>query len=473
MEDRPPLTIRDALLQRWLLVLAIVATFLLGGAILSLQAPVYAASAIIYLDVSRSAPGFDEGAAAGELLQHDLIVLGSSRAVLHAACEAPDVACTDEEWASPETLANRITVRSDRGTSTLRVTAEAPTAIQAAALANAVALAMIEQDRSEVVRLFKTARDDLESQLASLRAAMDDEQQQLRASFPGSSAAAAHQAQLSTLQLQYSDLFGRLQDLAEQQDRLTNVATISQSALPPTSPESPNRLRYLLAALVAGAAIGVLAAILAQRFDDRIHNGEALARATNTPLALAVRPARRRGPHSAALQPYSLALASLLAQSPRVQTVLVTAASARDNSAAAAVELGEVALDSGQRVVVVHGNGYAPAPRQLTSGSDGAGMRTIAAPSDNRGDLDAAVASATEQFNGDSAGTFVLVAVPSPDTSPTAVMLGRTARRAVLTATAGVTRFRDARRTADLLRQSGVDVVAAILLPRRTARKDR
>ena len=71
MEDRPPLTLGGALLQRWLLVLAIVATFVLGGAIVSMQAPVYAASAMIYLDVSRTAPGFDEGAAAGELLQHD------------------------------------------------------------------------------------------------------------------------------------------------------------------------------------------------------------------------------------------------------------------------------------------------------------------------------------------------------------------------------------------------------------------
>jgi len=473
MEDRPPLTLSDALLQRPLLVLAIVATFVLGGAILSMQAPGYAASAMIYLDVSRTAPGFDEGAAAGELLQHDLIVLASSRAVLQAACAAPDVACTDEERAAPETLASRITVSADRGTSTLRVTAEAPTATQAAALANAVAQAMIEQDTSEVVRLFKPARDDLERQLASVRAAMDNEQQQLLSSPTGSSAAAAHQAQLSTLQLQYSALFGRLQDLAEQQDRLTSMATISQSALPPASPESPNRLRYLLAALVAGAVVGVLAALLAQRFDDRIHDGEALARATNTPLALAVRPAGRRDPHPATAQPYSLALARLLAQSPRAQTVLVTAASTSDNSLAAAVGLGEVALDSGQRVVVVHGNGYAPAPRQLTSGGDIAGLTTIAAPSNNRGDLDAAVASATEEYNGDSARTLVLVAVPSPDTSPTAVMLGRTAKRAVLAATAGVTRFRDARRTADLLRQSGVDVVAAILLPRRTARKDR
>jgi capsular polysaccharide biosynthesis protein len=467
VEDRPPLTLRDALLNHWLLVLAIVFTFLAGAGFLSVQSPVYAATALIYLDVSRTAPGFDEGAQAGELMQHDLIVLSTSRSVLQEACAAPDVRCTDDERAAPETLAGRIAVTADRGTSTLGVTAQAPTATEAAALANAVAQAMLEQDKAEVVRLFKPARDDLQVQLANLGAAMDKEQKQLRASFPGSSAAAAHEAQLTSLQLQYSAVFGRLQDLAEQQDRLTTAATISQSALPPVSPQSPNRLRYLLAALVAGLVVGVLAALLAQRFDDRIHDGEALARATNTPLALAVRPARRRSP---GLQPYSLALGRVLAGSPRAQTVLVTAASARDNSAAVAIGLGEAALDAGQRVVVVHSNGHSPAPPQLTEG-DGPGMTSIAAASSSHADIDAALASASAHSNGDSARTCILVAVPSPETSPAAMVLGRTAKRAVLTATAGVTRFQDARRTADLLRLSGVDVVAAILLTRRAADK--
>jgi Mrp family chromosome partitioning ATPase len=150
----------------------------------------------------------------------------------------------------------------------------------------------------------------------------------------------------------------------------------------------------------------------------------------------------------------------------------VAAASARDNSAAVAVGLGEVALDSGQPVVVVQANGHGPALPRLTGDEDG-GMRTIAAPSENRGAIDAAVASAMQQYNGDSVRNFVLVAVPSPDTSPTAVLLQPTVQRAVLAATAGVTRFPDARRTADLLRQAGVDVVAAILLPGWTATKGR
>ena len=219
--------------------------------ILSLRKPVYAASAAIYLDVSRTAPGFDEGVAAGELLQHDFIVASQSRPVLESACASAGVACTPPELAAPEsTLAKRISASSYRGTSTLLVTARAPTPDQAAALANAVAQAIIDQDKAEVVRLFTQPRDNLQKQLKDLQAAMAEEQQQLQHSLAGSPAAAGHQAQLTRLQGQYSVVFGRWQDLSEQQDRLTSVATVGQPALPPalrvallddTAPMGPGR----------------------------------------------------------------------------------------------------------------------------------------------------------------------------------------------------------------------------------------
>jgi Mrp family chromosome partitioning ATPase len=41
----------------------------------------------------------------------------------------------------------------------------------------------------------------------------------------------------------------------------------------------------------------------------------------------------------------------------------------------------------------------------------------------------------------------------------------------VLTATAGVTRYRDARRTAQLLQQSGIEIVVGILVPPPSVRR--
>jgi hypothetical protein len=341
----------------------------------------------------------------------------------------------------------------------LLVAAKAPTALEAAALANGVAQAIIDQDNAEIVRLFKRARTGLEKQLTNLNAAMDAEQQGLQHSPTGSPAAAAHQAQLARLQSQYSAVFSRQQDLSEQQDRLTSVATVAQPADPPTGPVAPSPRRYLLAALVAGLCVGTLAALLIEWFDDRVFNAEGLTRAINSPVALVSPRASRRHPSPDA--DYSLALASLLSGSPAARTVLVTAASSRDHSDAVATGLGAVVAQAGQRVVVVQSDGHSSHRREV------AGMTTITAPSDNGTGITAAVTDVRKHRDFASGDTFVLVAVPSPDTSPSALVLGRTAKRTVLVATAGVTRFHDARRTADLLRHSGIEVVAGILLTRR------
>jgi capsular polysaccharide biosynthesis protein len=459
VQERPPLTLRDALAHKWLLILAVVAVFVLGAGVLSMRPRTYAATAEIYLDTARTAPGFDLGVQTGELLQHDFIVLATSRSVLRAVCGSPGMTCSPAELTSPETtLARRVSAGVYKGTSTLTVTAKGPTPTEAADLANAVAQAMIDQDRAEVDRLFKPIRDDLQKQLTDLAAAMDNEQQLLQQSPPASSAAAGHQAKLGRLQTQYSQTFTRLQDVTEQKNRASNVATIAQSAAPPLLPAAPSPRRYLLAALLAGLCVGVLAALLVERWDDRIFNAESLARATNSPVTLVTpRDGRHQGSPDGA---YSLALASLLTGPSDARTFLVAGASPRDHSSAVAASLGAVAAHAGQRVVVIESDGQA-VPR-----SDVAGMTTITAPHDGGPGITAALTEIRKQHNIASPGTVVLVAVPSPDTSPSALLIGRTAKRAVVTATAGRTRFGDARRTADLLRHAGVEVVAGILLAR-------
>lgn len=461
MNERPPPTLRGALTHHWWLVLLILGAFLVVAAVLSLRRPTYAATAEIYLDTARTAPGFDLGVQTGELLQHDLIVLATSRAVLLAACVSGPVECTPAEQASPETtLARRVSAGSYKGTSTLTVTATAPTPQAAADLANAVAQAMINQDRKEVARLFKPIHDDLQRQLSDLAAAMDQEQQQLQRSPAGSSTAAAHQANLGRLQTQYSATFTRLQDLTAEQNRAANVATIAAPALPPGRPSAPNPKRNLLAALVAGLCASGLAALLLERWDDRIYDADGLAAAIGSPVAV-VPLARRRKPPPAE-QAYGLALAGMLAQSADARAFLVAPASARDHSGSVAAGLGVVAAQSGKRALVVQSDG------QSISRPEVAGLTTITPPDRGLG-ITAALAEMRKQHDVASADAMVLVAVPSPATSPLALVAGRSARHAVLTATAGSTRFVDARRTAERLRHSGIDVVAGILVTRHPA----
>jgi capsular polysaccharide biosynthesis protein len=475
VQERPPFTLRDALIHRRLLVLAIVAVFVLAAGVLSLRPKTYEATALIYLDTSRTAPGFDLGIATGELLQHDFIVLATSRPVLQAVCASPNVTCSEADLVAPDAgLAKRIAVTVYKGTSSIAVSAKAPTAVEAAALANAVAAAMIDKDKAEVARLFKAPKDDIDKQLSDQRSAIDRQQQQiqqLQRLPPGSPVATAAQAELISLQAQYANTLIRQQDLVQQQDRLSNIATIQQSALPPLKPEAPDPVRYLLAALAAGLCLGVLAALLAERFDDRIYNAEGLARAASVPVALIARPPRGRRPLPEQGS-YSLAFASLLAPARDGSPVLVTAASAADHSEVVADGLGAAAAHAGQRVVVVQSDGHGTDLNRFVA-RDVPGMTTINVPNGNGNGAAAAVADVQKKFEFGSSNIFIVVAVPSPDISPAAVQLGGTAKRAVIAATAGVTRVQDARRTADLLRRSGVDVAAGVLLTRRSGRASR
>ena len=71
------------------------------------------------------------------------------------------------------------------------------------------------------------------------------------------------------------------------------------------------------------------------------------------------------------------------------------------------------------------------------------------------------MAEVQSRFEFTAEDSLLVVSVPSPETSPAAVLLAPMVSQVVLVATAGVTRFADARRTADLLRHTGAQVAAA------------
>jgi hypothetical protein len=147
---------------------------------------------------------------------------------------------------------------------------------------------------------------------------------------------------------------------------------------------------------------------------------------------------------------------------------LLAAASSRDKSEGPASELGSAAAHAGQRVLLyrrrlsteVNGGseltGFAPMPN-----SDRWGLMTVTA---SNGD-DAQVATLVR--SGDNGYDLTILAVPSPEVSAYAITMGRTVDHAVLVATAGVTRFADARRSAELLREAGTTIAASLLLTRK------
>jgi capsular polysaccharide biosynthesis protein len=464
-------TLTHALWRQRYLVILVASVFLLAGCVVTLVTPrSYTGTATLFIDTQRTSQNFDVALQSAQLLQHDFIVLATQRPVLSAACAAPGVSCSPEERANPEVvLKKRVAVNYVNGTSMLAVNGKAPTPAEAAALANAVADAMVRQHQAEVDRLLKPSQDALDAQLKDLQKAIDSEQQaiqQLSSSrVVNAASVAAHQANLNLLSQRYASLDGRRQDLRDQHDRLAGIATVSQAATAPLKPSAPNPPLYLLAALAVGLAAGTVLALLRQRFDDRLFSPEDLAAAAGTSTVVMV----PRIPHGSAGQAaYSLAHARLLAQYPEMRKILLAAASRRDRSDGPASELGSAAAHAGQRVLLYRRRvsteanggseltGFAPLPN-----GDKWGLMTVTASTGDEGKVASLVQS------DDGGYDLTILAVPTPQVSTYAISMGRQVDHAVLVATAGVTRFADARRSAELLREAGATIAASLFLTRK------
>jgi capsular polysaccharide biosynthesis protein len=445
-DDRRPVTVAGTLRRRGWLVAAVVGLAVAIAALASFLMPTtYKATAALFMDTGRTSTSFDLGLQTGQLIEHNYITLATTRSVLLQACATPGVHCSAAELAQPERfLAKRVGATVLNGTSLIGITGSAPAPDEAAALANAVAAAVIDADNAQVVRLLKPAQASLDAELQRLTAAM----------------AKARPTDLPMLQSEYANAYSRQLDLKQLQSRLTNIATIAEAAQPPGRPAAPDPPRYLVAALMAGLCLGLFAALLVERFDNRSLSPEDLARVTGAPVILAPRRSKPRS--SIDRRSYALAYASLFAQRPQTRALLVAGASARDHTDGVAVQLGAVAAEAGQRVFVVESdggsNGFRWPHPEVT------GLTTITPTPDGVLAAPRAVAEIQSRYEFGSSNALLVIAVPSPDASPTALMLAHTANRAMVVATAGVTRFSEARRTADLLRQSEVEVAAALLL---------
>ncbi|TMD35968.1 MAG: hypothetical protein E6I81_04555 [Chloroflexi bacterium] len=417
-------TIGDSLRHRRVLI-ALVLLVCLGaaGALSVVRHKTYEASALLYVDERHnSSQGFDLALQAGELLSHHYIEMATSREVLNAACADGDVAALVPNC-SADVLTGHIRAGTVNGTSMISVTADARSPQAAAAIANAVANGLVAQDAQQVDQLLKPTRDYLDSELQRLDKAIADARQALAAAPPNSPQAAAGLAYLNQLQGEYDADYARRQDLAVEQFRLSGNLSVVQAAVPPTRPSDPDPLRYLAAGLVAGLVLGLLVALMVEYFDDRLLEPEQLGRAVGTDLVVRI---PKAPPHVSSPAPFALAHANLLAGHRPLQTLLVTGATAGDPADAVAWELGAAATEAGQTVAVIP-----------TSASNG-----VPHPEPD----------------------LTVIAAPSPETSSRVVRLASGGGFAIVVATAGSTRFRDAQRTAELLRRAGAQVVAAVLV---------
>ena len=404
-------TVGGALRHRWRPAAAIVVIVVgLAGLASIVRTPTYEATATLFLDERyNSSQGFDLALQAGELMSHHYIVMASSPPVLDAVCSSPDATVVSPNVpCDAAALGGHVRAALVTGTSLISITANGPNPSAATALANDVAQGVIDRDQQDVAQMLKPQSDYLDAELQRLSAAIQ---------------AGGSPTQLDQLRAEYAATYAKRQDLALEQFRLGGDLSLIERANPPTKPIDPDPRKYLVAGLVAGAVIAALVGLWLELRDDRLREPGQLARAAGARFVMAL-PAAPNGTWTSG----GLAYAGVLALHPGLRSVLVTAASAGDQAQAAAERLAAVAREAGQSVVIVQADEY-----------------DLAAPP--------------------KSVDLTLVAAPSPDTSPRAVLLARSSDVAVLVATTGMTHFADAERTSTLLRSAGTDVVAAILLP--------
>jgi len=465
MEETAALkTIGKAIKHRRYLLLAIVALFTIGAGAVSLIRPLtYQGTALMFVDERfNSSQGFDLALQAGQLLSAHFIQEATSEPVLARVCsgtyfttqDASSITCT------ASSLAPNVSANTVRGTDWIGISVTSRSPTEAAALSNAVAQAMIDQNKADIHALLAPTRTYLDDELSRLSNQIAAEAAKIdglqKSTAPGQPAAiAGEQVQLSILQSQYADTYSQSQQLIIEENRLAGSLTLIQAASVPPKAIDPDPLRYIAAGFVAGICLGVAAVVLWDRFDDRIFDSDALAQAAGTRLVVAVSSKEAASGSLRANDAFGLARANLLAQYPQMRRLLVVAASSRDHVRPIASGIGMAAVKAGQKVIVVDAETTAYVMQQQP-GRNGSMMTIVNAPA-----TDGAIENDGLEENGKY--QLTILSAPAPDRDPTAVMAARTSDIAIVVATSGATRCRDVKRTAETLRLAGIQVVASII----------
>lgn len=416
----------------WLIWLtALLAGALAYGATFA-RPPTYEASTLLSIDETTSqSQGFDVAMQADQFLAQRFISLGTSHDVLQAVCAKEGAGC------DPAALGRQVRVTTPKATAQLQVVADASSPQAAARLANEAADALIAANRAQVNEQLVPQRTLLEGQLKQVNDQIAQSLQQTSAAEAAGRTDAAGLQQLSFLQTQYATTYQRLQDVDIQIEQRGDVLTVQQRATPPAIPVDPDPVRYVAVGVAGGLVAGLLAALAAERLRRRIRHASELAEAAGTDVVLDL----SRGGAAGRTAPYGfLARIGRGVPAGRPRALLLVASTERDSVNDVGAELAQVVAAGNQRVLVL------PALGEPAFVVEDEGGRTAA---DRSEDIDMAIHCSMP-----------------PTQDPALDRLTPALDRAVVVATRGVTTFAEARRIANLLRAVGVEVAAAVLLPR-------
>src|SRR6266540_1553198 len=298
----------------------------------------------------------------------------------------------------PDTLDRQINATWIDTTQILAIRVQALDPVAAANIANALGDALIERSPNGSFSVQAARRQAAESQLAQLQetiratqAEIDQIANQVQQTTDATGQRALivrmdeRRSQLAATQRAYSDLFQQLQTSN------VNQITLVEAAVPvPDAPIAPDVRQNVMAAIIAGLVLGVVAMMLLEYFNDVIYTPEVLRKATNlTYLGGLVRHKRLRGeapqlitfthPQTLAAESFRILRTNLQPDltERQISSLLITSPSRGDGKTNAAANLAVVFARAGKRVVLVDANLRRPHIAAIFGLPDQDGLSTL------------------------------------------------------------------------------------------------
>ena len=279
-----------ALRRRWWIALAVTVLCVIGALGYIATAPkTYASTATVYVaptsaDIASQSTSSSKTGIVNLATEAQVVTSGTVEAI---AAKALHSTLTESQ------LVKEVTVAIPANSQTLQITCTTSSSTGSAACANEFALAYLSNRTATAKAGIEQQIAPLQSQLKSLQTSVGKLQTTVSGLPQNSSQRDSAQTDLTSDQHQVSALDSKLVGLYGQAAQ-TNGGNILTKALPVNKPTSPKKSLILPVGLILGLIIGLLAAILWDRRDKRLHSARDVERLTDLPVLLSL-PAKASG----------------------------------------------------------------------------------------------------------------------------------------------------------------------------------
>jgi Mrp family chromosome partitioning ATPase/capsular polysaccharide biosynthesis protein len=366
----------------------------LTGALSSLRAPVYRATARVLLRPNDPAEQLNPTSAGQQFADPDRHVAAQANIVESEA--VAQAASQSLAHVSVRQIEKQVSVAQGGESDILNVVASDEKPVRARDMANAVAKAYIENRRLNAVAGLQRAADDIATKLGPLQDHIAELDAQIAHPSPAPGAPSSTVPPLDALKgardaasEQYKTLYAHQQELLVNIDLKRGEAELVAEAKTPRSPVSPKPVRDGALGALVGLLLGVGVSLLREQMDSRLRSPEEVERVTKlrllaqlpyddwsatgaSGLAVIEHP---RGPLSEAIRSLRTSIQFLGSEQP-VRVIVVTSALPGEGKSLVAANLAVVWAEAGYSTHLVYGDlrrpsvsswfGVAPASPGLT-----------------------------------------------------------------------------------------------------------